>query len=61
LLSEEGVVVPPAHMTDAEAATLPCAALTAWTALVQNGGVRPGETVLIQGTGGVSLFALQIT
>jgi NADPH:quinone reductase-like Zn-dependent oxidoreductase len=60
LLSEEGVVVPPAHMTDAEAATLPCAALTAWTALVQNGGVRPGETVLIQGTGGVSLFALQI-
>jgi NADPH:quinone reductase-like Zn-dependent oxidoreductase len=42
-----------------EAATLPCAGLTAWRAIVINGRVRPGETVLIQGTGGVSLFALQ--
>ncbi len=43
----------------ATAATLPCAALTAWSAIVELGRVRPGDTVLIQGTGGVSLFALQ--
>ena len=42
-----------------EAATLPCAAVTAWNALVESGGIRPGDTVLMQGTGGVSLFALQ--
>lgn len=43
----------------AEAATLPCAALTAWRALVVNGRIQPGDRVLVQGTGGVSLFALQ--
>jgi NADPH:quinone reductase-like Zn-dependent oxidoreductase len=42
-----------------EAATLPCAALTAWRALVVNGGLKAGDTVLVQGTGGVSIFALQ--
>jgi NADPH:quinone reductase-like Zn-dependent oxidoreductase len=49
----------PAGYTDAEAATLPCAGVTAWRALVVNGHVKPGDTVLILGTGGVSLFALQ--
>lgn len=43
-----------------EAATLPCAALTAWRALFVEGGLQPGETVLVQGTGGVSIFALQM-
>jgi NADPH:quinone reductase-like Zn-dependent oxidoreductase len=58
LLSEEGVVRAPGHLDAEEAATLPCAALTAWNALVEQGGVAPGDTVLIQGTGGVSLFGL---
>ena len=53
------VVKAPAHMTPAEAATLPCAAVTAWNAISEQGGVRAGDTVLLQGTGGVSLFALQ--
>ena len=60
VLSEEGLVVPPAHLTDAECAALPCAAVTAWRALVTEGGVTAGDTVLTLGTGGVSLFALQI-
>ena len=55
--SEDAVSVP-AHLSDAEAATLPIAALTAWTTL-QEGDVKPGDTVLVQGTGGVALFALQ--
>jgi len=59
VLSEEGVVKFPAYLTFEEAATLPCAALTAWNALAE-GGLRAGETVLVQGTGGVSIFALQI-
>lgn len=49
----------PAHLSDVEAATLPTAAVTAWRALVTEGRMKAGETVLIQGTGGVSLFALQ--
>jgi NADPH:quinone reductase-like Zn-dependent oxidoreductase len=56
----ESVVRPPAHLSDAEAATLPCAGVTAWSALVEHGGVRAGDTVLVLGTGGVALFALQI-
>jgi NADPH:quinone reductase-like Zn-dependent oxidoreductase len=59
VLSEEGVVSVPEHLTDTEAATLPCAALTAWSALVERGDVTAGSTVLVQGTGGVSIFALQ--
>jgi NADPH:quinone reductase-like Zn-dependent oxidoreductase len=59
LLPEEGVVAVPVHLTDEEAATLPCAAVTAWHALVTEGGVKAGDVVLTQGTGGVSLFALQ--
>jgi NADPH:quinone reductase-like Zn-dependent oxidoreductase len=59
VLSEDGVVPVPAHLSDEEAATLPCAAVTAWHALVAEGEVKAGDTVLVQGTGGVSLFALQ--
>ena len=58
-VSAEGVVKAPEHLSDEEAATLPCAALTAWSAVVGEGRIMPGESVLIQGTGGVSLFALQ--
>jgi NADPH:quinone reductase-like Zn-dependent oxidoreductase len=59
VLDGEGVVPVPDHLTDEEAATLPCAAVTAWHALMVGDGVKPGTSVLIQGTGGVSLFALQ--
>jgi NADPH:quinone reductase-like Zn-dependent oxidoreductase len=59
VLPESAVVRVPEHLSDEEAATLPCAAVTAWNGLVASGGVKPGETVLVQGTGGVSLFALQ--
>jgi NADPH:quinone reductase-like Zn-dependent oxidoreductase len=58
-LSEGGVVKVPAYLSDVEAATLPCAALTAWSAIVTYGELRPGSRVLVQGTGGVALFALQ--
>ena len=53
------VVAAPEHLSDAEAATLPCAAVTAWHAVIEEGRARPGERVLVQGTGGVSIFALQ--
>jgi NADPH:quinone reductase-like Zn-dependent oxidoreductase len=59
VLGEDGVIRVPPHLADEEAATLPCAALTAWHALVVEGGVKAGDTVLVQGTGGVSIFALQ--
>ena len=59
VLPEEGVALAPAHLDDVEAAALPAAAVTAWRALVTEGRSRPGDTVLVQGTGGVSLFALQ--
>jgi NADPH:quinone reductase-like Zn-dependent oxidoreductase len=59
LLPETGLLPIPAHLSFEEAATLPCAALTAWNALVETGGIRPGDSVLVQGTGGVSIFALQ--
>ncbi len=59
VLNARGVVPVPAHLDYAEAATLPCAALTAWNALVEKGGLKAGETVLLLGTGGVSIFALQ--
>src|SRR5690606_31278032 len=49
----------PAGLADREAACLPCAALSAWNALFVSGALRPGQSVLLQGTGGVSLFALQ--
>jgi NADPH:quinone reductase-like Zn-dependent oxidoreductase len=59
-LHEDGVVPAPEHLSDVEAATLPCSGVTAWNALVGEGPLRPGSTVLVQGTGGVSVFALQI-
>jgi NADPH:quinone reductase-like Zn-dependent oxidoreductase len=59
VLPEHGLVRVPAHLGFEEAATLPCAAVTAWNALVESGGLKPGDSVLVQGTGGVSLFALQ--
>ncbi|WP_435020310.1 zinc-dependent alcohol dehydrogenase family protein [Tundrisphaera sp. TA3] len=59
VLPEGGVVATPEHLSDEEAATLPCAAVTAWHALVDSGGIKPGDSVLVQGTGGVSVFALQ--
>jgi NADPH:quinone reductase-like Zn-dependent oxidoreductase len=59
VVHEEGIAKAPEHLGDEEAATLPCAALTAWSALVAEGGVKAGDRVLVQGTGGVSLFALQ--
>jgi NADPH:quinone reductase-like Zn-dependent oxidoreductase len=60
VLPASGVISVPEHLTDVEAATLPCAALTAWSALATFGNVRAGDVVLVLGTGGVSLFALQL-
>ena len=59
ILLEDGVIPTPASLTDEEAATLPCAALTAWHALTLPRPVKAGETVLLLGTGGVSVFAQQ--
>jgi NADPH:quinone reductase-like Zn-dependent oxidoreductase len=58
-LSEQGVVKVPDYLSDVEAATLPCAALTAWSALSTLNSIKAGDRVLIQGCGGVALFALQ--
>ncbi|NMG08075.1 NAD(P)-dependent alcohol dehydrogenase [Brasilonema sp. UFV-L1] len=58
-LDEDGVVHVPKHLSDEEAASLPCAAVTAWNALTTDGKLKAGDTILIQGTGGVSIFALQ--
>jgi len=57
---QEGLVRIPDHLTFEEAATLPCAAVTVWNALMVSGGLKSGDTVLLQGTGGVSIFALQL-
>ena len=59
LLEGDGVVVIPDHLSWEEAATLPCAGLTAWHGLVEAGGLKPGDAVLLLGTGGVSIFGLQ--
>jgi NADPH:quinone reductase-like Zn-dependent oxidoreductase len=59
VLEEYGVVKLPAHLSYQEAATLPCAAVTAWHALAEHARIVAGQTVLVQGTGGVSIFALQ--
>jgi NADPH:quinone reductase-like Zn-dependent oxidoreductase len=56
---EDGLVEIPKHLSYEEAATLPCAAVTAWNALVVSGALKAGDTVLTLGTGGVSIFALQ--
>jgi NADPH:quinone reductase-like Zn-dependent oxidoreductase len=60
LLSEQGALAYPDYLTPVEASTLPVAAITAWVALFKHGNLKPGETVLLQGSGGVSLFALQL-
>lgn len=57
---ETGLVRAPRNLDDIEAATLPCAAVTAWNCLYGLKQVKPGEVVLTQGTGGVSMFALQV-
>lgn len=59
VLHEDGVVKLPAHLSFEEAATLPCAGVTAWNSLVATGGIKAGDTVLLLGTGGVSIFGLQ--
>jgi len=60
LLNEGGAVRAPAHLSFEQAACLPCAAVTAWHALIERANLRPGQSVLLLGTGGVSTFALQI-
>ena len=59
LLDATGVVHLPEHLSYEEGATLPCAGVTAWNAIVTAAHTKPGDTVVIQGTGGVSIFALQ--
>ena len=59
IFHEDGLVRTPTFLTDIEAASLPCAAVTAWSAIVDYGCAAPGDIVLVQGTGGVALFALQ--
>ena len=58
-LDATGVVTLPDHLSFEEGATLPCAGVTAWNAVVTAAHTKPGDTVVIQGTGGVSIFALQ--
>lgn len=59
VLNELGIVALPEHMSFEEGATLSCAALTAWQSMVVKGGIKAGDVVLLLGTGGVSIFALQ--
>ncbi len=59
VLREDGLVAIPEHLSFEEAACLPCAALTAWNCLIAGGGLKADETVLLLGTGGVSIFGLQ--
>lgn len=59
VFSQEGVSKVPAFLTDEEVATLPCAGLTAWRGLFEDARLEPGDTVVLQGTGGVSIFGLQ--
>ncbi len=58
-LEETGAIALPEHLSYEEAATLPCAGLTAWNAVIDKGQTKAGDTVLVQGTGGVSIFAAQ--
>ncbi len=60
IIHEDSAVGAPHNMTDEQASTLPIAALTAWYSLVDYGQLKPGQTVLVQGTGGVSIFAIQL-
>ena len=58
---QDGLVLVPEHLTFEEAATLPCAAVTAWNALFTHGRLQPDDFVLLEGTGGVSIFGLQFS
>jgi NADPH:quinone reductase-like Zn-dependent oxidoreductase len=58
-VAENGIMKAPSHLSPEEASTLPIAAVTAWQALFHTGRIAPGNTVLVQGAGGVSVFALQ--
>ncbi len=60
VLNENALVKSPAHLDDAQAATLSCAGVTAWRALFEVGQIKPGQTVVLLGTGGVSIWALQL-
>ncbi|MGD0961616.1 MAG: NAD(P)-dependent alcohol dehydrogenase [Methylomonas sp.] len=60
VLHEQALVTIPAHLDYIEAATLPCAAVTAWNALFAEGRLKPGDSVLLLGSGGVSVWALQL-
>jgi len=59
VFSQEGLSKVPDFLTDQQVATLPCAALTAWRGLFEDARLKPGDTVVLQGTGGVSIFGLQ--
>jgi NADPH:quinone reductase-like Zn-dependent oxidoreductase len=59
VFSQEGLSKVPDFLTDEQVSTLPCAALTAWRALFEDASLQPGDTVVLQGTGGVSIFGLQ--
>lgn len=59
VVDESSVVIPPSHLTDEEAATLPCAAVTAWNAVAERVRPHAGDTVVVLGTGGIGLFVLQ--
>jgi len=59
VLEEDGVVRIPAHLSLEEGATLPCAAVTVWHAMMEHAKLKAGDTILLQGTGGVSIFGLQ--
>ena len=59
VLEEDGAVKIPSHLSLEEAATLPCAAVTAWNAMMEHAKLKAGDTILLQGTGGVSIFGLQ--
>jgi len=61
VLNEHGVIPVPEHLSYEEASTLPCAGVTAWNALITHGGLKAGDSVLVQGTGGVSIFSLQFS
>lgn len=60
VIGEHSLVPVPRHLSYVEAATLPCAALTAWNALFVQGRLKPGDSVLVLGTGGVSVWAVQL-
>jgi len=59
LVHESAVVHVPPHLSDEEAATLPCAGVTAWNGVIEQGGLRAGDTAVVLGTGGVAIFAFQ--